>query len=141
MIRLLKDEDLPIWSNMCADVYPDTTVKEMLLEYKEGRFPNEYGYFIDEELAGFVSLSQRNDYVEGTESSPVGYIEGIYVKSEYRSRGIARELIEFAKTWSKERDCLEMASDCLLDNNNSLEFHTSVGFKVANRIICFTMKL
>jgi len=143
MIRLLEIKDLAAWAQMCADVYPDTTVEEMLLGFEEGSFQNEYGYFVDEELVGFVSLSLRNDYVEGTESNPVGYIEGIYVKSEYRNRGVARELIEFAKSWSKVHGCREMASDCLLDNNESLAFHTSasIGFKEANRIICFTMKL
>jgi len=141
MIKLLEEKDLQIWAKMCADVYPDTKACEMLSEYKEGRFPNEYVYFKDEEIVGFISLSLREDYVEGTESNPVGYIEGIYVKSEYRDRGIARELIEYAKVWSKERSCCEMASDCLLDNTDSLAFHTSVGFKEANRIICFTMKL
>jgi len=141
MIRLLREKDLQIWSEMCVDIYPDTSAGEMLLEYKEGRFPNEYGYFLDEKLVGFVSLSLRNDYVEGTESNPVGYIEGIYVKNEYRDRGFARELIEFAKAWSKGHGCREMASDCVLDNTKSLAFHTSVGFKEANRIICFTMDL
>jgi len=141
MIKLLEEKDLQVWSKMCADVYPDTKACEMLSEYKEARFPNEYGYFLDEKLVGFVSLSLRNDYVEGTESNPVCYIEGIYVNSEFRDRGISRELIEFAKDWGKERGCCEMASDCLLDNTSSLAFHTAVGFKEANRIICFTMKL
>ena len=111
MIKLLEEKDLKTWSEMCAAVY-GANADEMLTEYEEGRFPNDYIYFIDEEIAGFISLSLRNDYVEGTESNPVGYIEGIYIKDDYRGRGIARELIEFAKDWSKERGCREMASDC-----------------------------
>jgi len=141
MIRLLEEKDLHIWSRMCADVYPDTEACEMVVEYQEGKFPNEYVYIIDEEVVAFVSLSQRNDYVEGTKGSPVGYIEGIYVKSEFRNRKIARELIDFAKDWSKERGCREMASDCLLENTDSLAFQTAVGFCEVNRIICLAMKL
>lgn len=36
----------------------------------------------------FISL--RNDYVEGT--SPVPYIEGFYVKSEFRNKSVAKKL-------------------------------------------------
>ena len=141
MIKLIEKADLQIWANMCADVYPDTSAEEMLIEFQEGELPYEYGYYRDEQLVGFVSLSIRNDYVEGTSSNPVGYIEGIYVSEPYRKEGIARELIEFARHWSIERGCREMASDCLLENANSLAFHTSVGFKEAERIIHFVMDL
>jgi len=141
MIKLLEKKDLRVWSEMCADVYPGATAADMLLEFEEGRFPDEYGYFVEEELVGFVSLSIRNDYVNGTESSPVGFIEGIYVAEAFRQQGIARAFVEFAKNWSKERGCRELASDCLLDNVDSLAFHTAVGFKEMERIICFAMKL
>ena len=141
MIKLLLEKDLDIWGDMCEALYPDVTSEEMLQDYAKGRFPDEYCYFIDSELVGFISLSKRFDYVEGTDSSPVGYVEGIYVKGEYRNKGIARALIEFAKTWSKERGCMQIASDCELWNVDSLAFHTSVGFKEANRVICFTMDL
>lgn len=141
MIKLLETTDLQQWAEMCADVYPDTLAEEMLAEFEAGRFPHEYGYYKDDQLVGFVSLSLRHDYVEGTSSNPVGYIEGIYVNEDHRKEGVARELIEFAKIWSIERGCREMASDCLLNNVDSLAFHTSIGFKEAERIIHFTMAL
>jgi len=141
MIKLLEEKDLQIWAEMCADVYPETTSETMLSEYKEGRCPNEYGYFIEDDLVGFISLSIRNDYVNGTESSPVGFIEGIYIMSDFRNQGIARKFVEFAKSWSIERGCLELASDCLIDNVDSLAFHTAVGFEEMERVICFAMKL
>ena len=36
---------------------------------------------------GFAQCQLRYDYVEGTKSSPVGYLEGIFVKEGYRSKG------------------------------------------------------
>lgn len=36
---------------------------------------------------------------------------------------------------------LEFASDCELDNEDSLKFHLKMGFVEANRIICFTKRL
>ena len=141
MIKLLEEKNLQKWSQMCADVYPDTTADEVLSEYEKGSFPNEYGYFIEDNLVGFVSLSIRNDYVNGTESSPVGFIEGIYITKAFRNQGLAREFVEFAKNWSKERGCLELASDCLIENVDSLAFHTAVGFEEIERVICFAMKV
>jgi aminoglycoside 6'-N-acetyltransferase I len=79
--------------------------------------------------------------VEGTENSPVGYLEGIYVEPSFRGRGIARQLLSAAENWAREQDCREFASDCELDNLESLAFHLGVGFREANRIICFVKEL
>ena len=72
--------------------------------------------------------------------NPVGYIEGIYVEPEYRNKGIARELIEFSRQWSKEKGCAEMGSDCYLSNEVSRKFHNAVGFEEAGVIVHFVMK-
>ena len=141
MIKLLETKDLTRWSQMCADVYPDTTAEQMLAEYHEGRFPNDYGYYLNDILVAFISLSVRNDYVNGCETSPVGFVEGIYIDSDYRKQGIARELVEFAKGWSKEKGCQELASDILIDNLDSLAFHEAVGFEEKERVICVSMKI
>ena len=82
-----------------------------------------------------------NDYVEGTDFSPVGYLEGIYVAEAYRKHGIAGKLLDACETWAKSKGCTEFASDCELDNVQSLRFHLHTGFEEANRIICFTKKL
>lgn len=37
--------------------------------------------------------------------------------------------------------CTEPASDCELDNDESLAFHLSAGFSEANRVICFAKRL
>ena len=90
---------------------------------------------------GFANCSLRRDYVEGTGSSPVGYLEGIYVLPEYRNRGIARALAALCEDWARARGCAEFASDCELDNTDSLAFHLRIGFDEVNRIICFAKKL
>lgn len=38
---------------------------------------------------GFAQCGLRRDYVEGTHTSPVGYLEGVFVQEEYRGRGVA----------------------------------------------------
>ena len=97
--------------------------------------------YAEETAAGFAQCQLRHDYVEGTDSSPVGYLEGIYVADGYRKQGVARELLSACESWAKAKGCSEFASDCELDNVQSLQFHLNVGFEEANRIICFTKKL
>ena len=45
--------------------------------------------YVDGRPIGFSQCLLRHDYVEGTESSPVGYLEGIFVSAGYRARGYA----------------------------------------------------
>ena len=46
-------------------------------------------YREDGRAAGFAQCQLRHDYVEGTDSSPVGYLEGIYVQENRRGKGVA----------------------------------------------------
>ena len=86
---------------------------------------------------GFAQCQLRYDYVEGTETSPVGYLEGIFIQQEFRHKGFAKELLQECENWAKEKECSEFASDCEIDNTDSLKFHLAMGFMEANRIICF----
>ncbi len=90
---------------------------------------------------GFINLSIRQDYVEGSDSSPVGYIEGIYVAPEYRHQGIARKFVELGEEWSRRNGCREYASDTELHNTDSQAFHNKVGFDTTEMIVHFIKKI
>ena len=144
MIRKAESKDLPILAELACQLWSDHTVEEMYTEFAEILAKPDAAYFLayaEETAIGFAQCQLRYDYVEGTDSSPVGYLEGIYVAEEYRKHGIARELLSACESWAKEKGCTEFASDCELDNVQSLQFHLNVGFEEANRIICFTKKL
>ena len=91
--------------------------------------------------AGFAQCGIRRDYVEGSSGSPVGYLEGIFVTPEYRRRGFAKALLRECERWCRQKGCLEMGSDCALENRESQQFHLSGGFSEAGRIICFIKNL
>ena len=141
MIACVSEDNQHLWAELCVSLWPDNTVESFLDERARGGYQNEFLYFVDGEAAGFVSLSLRHDYVEGTKSSPVGYLEGIYVKPEYRKQGISRKMVEYAKKWSAEQGCAEFASDCRIENEESRKFHNKIGFREANTIVCFTMRI
>ena len=144
MIRKAEAKDLPMIAGLACQLWPDHTVEEMRSELAEVIAKIDAAFFLayaEDTAVGFAQCQLRFDYVEGTDSSPVGYLEGIYVAEVYRQQGVARELLSACEGWAKEKGCTEFASDCELDNTQSLEFHLNVGFEEANRIICFTKKL
>ena len=97
--------------------------------------------YVDNRPIAFAQCQLRHDYVEGADSSPVGYLEGIFVTEGYRKQGYAAELLAECERWAKEKGCTEFASDCELDNADSLRFHLAMGFEETNRIICFKKEL
>lgn len=141
MIIPLTDDNLLAWAKLCIALWPDNKLDEILSMRAQGHLENEFLFIQDEIVVAFISLSLRHDYVEGTESSPVGYIEGLYVLEEFRGQGIARALIRHAKDWTRNKGARELASDVELDNLTSQRFHETVGFQEAGRIVCFTMKV
>lgn len=90
-----------------------------------------------EKPIAFVNISIRFDYVQGSSTSPIGYVEGIYVNPRYRQQGLAKKLIKIAERWVAKNGCKELASDAELKNINSQEFHRKIGFKEANRTVNF----
>ena len=50
---------------------------------------------------GFAEVSLRSEYVNGTHSSPVAFLEGLYVRPAARRRGVARALVGAVKDWAR----------------------------------------
>jgi aminoglycoside 6'-N-acetyltransferase I len=92
------------------------------------------------EIVGFVEVGVR-DYAEGCRTSPVGYLEGIYVDPERRSSGVGRALVQAAEDWARRRRCTEMASDRELHDEASGRFQRAVGYDEVERIVCFRKDL
>lgn len=92
---------------------------------------------IEGDAAGFAEAALRHDYVNGCHSSPVAFLEGIYVKPEFRGRGVARELVRAIETWALDRGCTEFASDAAIDNATSHAMHRALGFDETQRVVYF----
>ena len=144
MIRKAETADLPALAELACRLWPEHTVEEMIPELAETMAKPDAAFFLayrEDTAVGFAQCQLRRDYVEGTESSPVGYLEGIYVAELWRKQGLAKALLAACESWAKSKGCAEFASDCELTNTQSLQFHLNVGFQEANRIICFTKKI
>ncbi len=144
MIRKATEKDSLILAELAIQMWDNHTVAELSADFS-GILKNEdavcFIKYADDIPVGFAQCQLRHDYVEGTHSSPVGYLEGIFVSPCYSRKGFARELLQSCELWAKEKGCTEFASDCELDNTDSSDFHIAMGFEEANRIICFRKNL
>ena len=144
MIRKATVNDASCVAELAMRMWEDNTLEGLSEELAEIIASPESAVFLLYEggtAIGFVQCQLRHDYVEGTDSSPVGYMEGIFVDEVYRNKGYAQDLLKQCEAWAREMGCTEFASDCELTNTGSLAFHLKMGFEEANRVICFTKKL
>lgn len=136
--------DVERLANLAVLMWKKHTVQDLIDEFSKIMLKGNSQFFLKYEQdipVGFAQCQLRNDYVEGTDTSPVGYLEGVFVKENYRHKGYAKELLSNCEKWAKMMGCVEFASDCEIDNDNSFKFHKAMNFTEANRIICFTKKL
>lgn len=140
MIKSAVKSEAGILAELAIQMWNDNKVLDLEKEFEELVQSDKAVCFIkyvDNTAVGFAQCQIRTDYVEGTETSPVGYLEGIFIIEAYRHNGYAKELLKECEKWAKDKMCSEFASDCELDNIDSLRFHMAMGFEEANRIICF----
>lgn len=86
---------------------------------------------------GFIEAMVRRDYVNGCETSPVAFVEGLFVTETQRRQGVGRALVAAVTAWAKERGLTELASDALLDNSVSHAAHKAIGFEETERVVYF----
>jgi aminoglycoside 6'-N-acetyltransferase I len=95
----------------------------------------------NDQVIGFAEATLRRDWVEGCNSSPVTFLEGIYVHPAARQSGVARRLANAVADWGSAQDCTEYASNALLDNSDSHAFHAAIGFTETERVVYFRKAL
>src|SRR5690348_17142183 len=95
----------------------------------------------DGSATGFVEASKRVDYVNGTDSSPVAFLEGLYVEPASRRNGVARILVESVEAWATAQGCSELASDSPLENTGAHAVHVALGFAETERVVYFCRRL
>ena len=91
----------------------------------------------DGRAVGLAEAGLRHDYVNGCKTSPVAFLEGIYVAADLRRSGIARQLVAAIEEWARARGCTEFASDADVGNLESQQMHNALGFTETQRVVFF----
>jgi len=145
IIRPLEKKYFNAWVEMGYQLWPDYKHTEIQRYFRESlKNPKQKNFICfakNNEPVGFANASLRVDYVEGSDSSPVGYLEGIFVEKKYRRRGIANMLFKEVEKWAKQKGAKEVGSDTWLNRHSSRKLHKALGFKEAEKLVHFIKKI
>lgn len=146
MIRPCTTAEQPTWLALRQALWPDATREEHLAEMQAFvEAPQRYGQFLAVDALGqgegFIEVSLRHDYVNGTDTSPVAFVEGLYVRPACRRQGRGAALMAAAEAWARAQGCSELASDAPLHNRTSRRAHLALGFEETERVVYFRKRL
>lgn len=139
-----QERDLDELMEMCLALWPEEDREELRTEYVDMLQSPKHQVLMgrdENRFTGFVHVAVRSDPVEGADSYPVGFVEGIYVKPPYRRQGLAAALLREAERWVESLGLRQIGSDIYADNLTSYDFHTRCGFREAGRLIAFMKEL
>jgi aminoglycoside 6'-N-acetyltransferase I len=136
----------PGWLELRQALWPDCPWEEHLAEMvslldRRSDCLQILAYSQADRLVGFAEATLRRDYVNGTVTSPVTFLEALYVVPDARRRGAGRKLVEAVESWAREAGCRELASDSLLENESAHLAHRAMGFGETERVVFFNKAL
>lgn len=140
------DLDRSAWLGLRRALWPDCPddehVREIEAQLAEpARFAAWLARDGEGQAQGLIEVALRRDYVVGTDSSPVLFLESLFVQPGARRQGLARELVAAAATWGCSHGCSEFASDTWLHNAESQAVHLALGFAETERVVFFRKPL
>ena len=138
-VRRAGAADLSAWNAMRMALWPDAddTTQQLLAQLARDDAGVWLALRATGEAVGFAEASIRRDYVNGTATSPVGFLEGLYVDPAWRRSGVGRALVDAIEQWTRRQGCSELASDALIDNTDSHAAHVAYGFEETERVVYF----
>lgn len=129
------------WAALRAALWPEQSESDLREDASQFSPSGEKTVFFalddGDRLVGFAEAALRRDYVNGCETSPVAFLEAIYVAPTQRRRRVASALCDAVEAWARTLGCRELASDALLDNRVSHRFHEAAGFAETERVVYF----
>jgi aminoglycoside 6'-N-acetyltransferase I len=139
-IRQMGANDRAIWAEMRIALGPDETPQEHAKMTDELLGDGDAWGLIaeatDGTVIGFVEIAVRK-YANGCDTRPVAFLEGVWVKPQFRRRGIGTRLIAHAETFLAGRGFRELGSDTQIDNHSSQAAHLAWGFSETERVVYF----
>jgi aminoglycoside 6'-N-acetyltransferase I len=137
-IRQMAASDVAAWIDMRASLWPGAPPSDHAQGIKAILADDEAWGFIAETVEGtpaaFAEVSIRK-YANGCDSQPVPFLEGIFVRPEFRRQGAGARLIDQIEEFVMARGFNELGSDALIDNHPSHAAHRGWGFAETERVV------
>lgn len=131
------------WALLRAALWPEETLAEhreeaiAMLRSRDEALAVFVALDASDAALGFAEAAIRADYVNGCDTSPVAFLEGVYVDPAARRMGCARALVDAVAAWGRDSGCVEMASDADITNAQSHAFHEAIGLVETERVVYF----
>jgi aminoglycoside 6'-N-acetyltransferase I len=142
-IREMDAADRAVWTDMRVDLWPDDAPC-VHLRWIEAILSGDdaWGFLAEAEgtPAAFAEVSIRK-YANGCDSAPVPFLEGIFVRPQFRRQGAGVRLITHIEKFLIARGFNELGSDALIDNHDSHAAHRGWGFSETERVVYFRKAL
>lgn len=139
-IRKMDAADRAVWTDMRGRLWPDDPPSDHLRAMEAILSGDDAWGFLAEAVDGtpaaFAELAIRK-YANGCDSQPVPFLEGIFVKPEFRRQGAGARLIGHIEAFVTVRGFNEVGSDGLIDNHESHAAHRGWGFAETERVVYF----
>ncbi len=145
-VRAVLPQDIGAWCSLRRLLWQHVSDDDHILEAQQlladaHRCATFIAFSEDSVPVGFAEAAVRHDYVNGCKTSPVLFLEGIYVRPDVRRAGIARALCAAIGQWGSTHACTEFASDTQLDNVHAQALHLALGFEETERVVYFRKRL
>jgi aminoglycoside 6'-N-acetyltransferase I len=139
-IRQMGASDRAIWAEMRIALWPDETLREHAEMTDEllgdGGAWGLIAEARDGIAIGFAEIAVRK-HANGCDTRPVAFLEGIWVKPQFRRRGIGTRLIAHAEEFLARRGFRGLGSDTRIDNQASQAAHVAWGFSETEKVVYF----
>jgi aminoglycoside 6'-N-acetyltransferase I len=135
---------LASWVALRSELWPHESKADLEQQARDVLRREAVAFLLRDDSGAVIAMAEatvRHDYVNGCSTSPVAFLEGIYVRPAWRRRGAARQLCRAVEAWGRERGCREFASDALIDNEASHRMHEALGFAERERVVYFCKPL
>ncbi len=137
-VRQVTEEDFPEWLRMRKALYPECSSDQLKAEIESVYFKRtvvgeiDYSVWVEErspgKLSGFAEISLRADAPQcGT--SPVGYVESLFVDADFRRNGVGFKLLSKGQDWILQKNCSEFFVDTDTRCEGAIGFYENFGFQ------------
>ncbi len=143
-VREMGTADRLAWAEMRSALWPQDSLTEHMRAIEEMLSGVDVWGFIAETseagAAGFAELAIRK-YANGCMFRPVPFLEGIWVKPQFRRQGVGASLIRHLDAFLVRRGFREICSDAEIHNLTSHAAHLGWGFSETERVVYFRKPL
>jgi len=144
IVRAMNAADRAVWAEMRVALWPGQSLEAHAAEITAMLDSGDAWGFIAETAdgvpVGFAELAIRK-YANGCTTAPVPFLEGIWVKAEFRRAGIGTRLVEHVGAFAARHGFCEMGSDTEIANRNSRRAHLGWGFSETETVVYFRKTL